>query len=137
MISFDLNIVLDKLRKPKKYTSSDKPLPPPPLAKPIETLLRCENRPVIPYTIISIIVGTKIIRFLVDDFTYLDYIIGKLSINTLSIAIHRANIKTYVDYKAAQKRIKTHELSLIKKAVANKKKRSKKTVGYSVVDPET
>jgi hypothetical protein len=43
----------------------------------------------------------------------------------------------YIDYKAAQERIKTHELSLIKKAVTNKKKRSKKTVGYSVVDPET
>jgi hypothetical protein len=92
---------------------------------------------VTPYAIISIIVRTKIIRFPIDDFIYLDYIIGKLSTDIFLIAIYRANVKVYVDYKAIQERIKTHELSLIRKAVANKKKRSKKTVGYSVVDPET
>ena len=46
-------------------------------------------------------------------------------------------MKAYVFYKAAQERIKAHELSLMRKVVANKKKRLKKTVGYSVVDPET
>jgi hypothetical protein len=85
---------------------------------------------------ISIIVRTKTIRFPVNDSTYLNYMIGKLSTDTLSIAIHRANVKAYVDYKAAQERIKTHELSLIRKAVANKKKRSKKIVRYSVDDPK-
>jgi hypothetical protein len=128
---------LDGLRKPKKYISSDKPPPPLPLAKPIETLLGCENRSVTPYAMISIIVGIKTIRFLVDDSTYLDYMIGKLSIDILSIAVYRANVKAYIDYKAAQERIKAHELSLIRNAVTNKKKRSKKTVGCSVVDPET
>jgi hypothetical protein len=86
---------------------------------------------------ISIIVGTKTIRFPVNDSTYLDYMIGKLSTNTPSIASHRANVKAYIDYKAAQERIKAHELSLIKETMANKKKRSKKTVKYSVIDPET
>ena len=62
--------------------------------------------------------------------------IGKLNITTLSITIHRANIKIYIDYKAVQKRIKTHELSFIRKAVTNKKKRLKKIVGCSVIDPE-
>jgi hypothetical protein len=141
LIPFNPNIVLDKLRKPKKYTSHDKSLPPPspplPLAKSIKTLLKCDNRPVIPYAMISIIVGTKTIRFPVNDSTYLDYMIGKLSTDTSSIAIYRANVKAYVDYKAAQERIKAHELSLIKKVVANKKKRSKKTVGCSVINPET
>jgi hypothetical protein len=137
LIPFDPNIVLNGLRKPKKYTSSDKSSPPPPLAKPIETLLECENRPVTPYAIISIIVRTKTIRFPVDDFTYLDYMIGKLSTDTPLITVHRANVKAYIDYKAAQERIKAHELSLIRNAMANKKKRSKKTVGCSVVDPET
>jgi histone H1/5 len=85
---------------------------------------------------ISIIVETKIIRFLMDDSTYLDYIIGKLNIAIPSIVIHRANVKAYIDYKIAQKRIKTHELNFIRKIVTNKKKRSKKTVRYSVVDPE-
>jgi len=86
---------------------------------------------------VSIIVGIKTIRFPVDDSTYLDYMIGKLSIAIPSIAIHRANVKAYIDYKVAQERIKAHELSLIKKVVANKKKRSKKIVGCSVINPET
>ena len=105
--------------------------------KLIETLLGCENRSVIPYAMVSIIVGIKTIRFPVDDSTYLDYMIGKLSIAIPSIAIHRANVKAYIDYKVAQERIKAHELSLIRKAVANKKKRSKKIIGYSVIDLET
>jgi hypothetical protein len=100
LIPFDPNIVLDKLKTPKKYISSDESLPPLPLAKPIETLFRCENRLVTPYAIVSIIVRTKTIRFPVNDFTYLDYMIGKLSTDTPLIAIHRANVKAYVDYKA-------------------------------------
>ncbi len=85
---------------------------------------------------IFIIVGTKTIRFLVDDSTYLDYMIGKLNIVIFLIVIYRANVKIYIDYKAVQKRIKTHELSFIRKAVTNKKKRLKKIVGCSVIDPE-
>ena len=47
---------------------------------------------------IFIIVRIKIIRFSINDSTYLDYIIDKLSITTPLIAIHRANIKVYIDY---------------------------------------
>ncbi len=101
MILFDSNIVLDKLRKPKKYISSDEFSPPLSLAKLIKTLFRCENRLVIPYVIIFIIVRIKIIRFLVDDSTYLDYIIGKLSIVISLIVIYRVNVKVYIDYKTA------------------------------------
>ena len=50
---------------------------------------------------ISIIVRIKIIRFLVDDSIYLDYIIGKLSTAIPLIVIYRANVKVYIDYKAA------------------------------------
>jgi hypothetical protein len=42
----------------------------------------------------------------------------------------------YIDYKTIQERIKAYELNFIKKAMANKKKKSKKIVGYSIVDPE-
>jgi hypothetical protein len=136
LILFDSNIILDKLKKSKKYISNDELSPPPFLTKLIEILFKCENRLVTPYAIIFIIVEIKIIRFPVDDSTYLDYIIGKLNIITPSIIIHRANMKIYIDYKIAQERIKAYELNFIKKAVANKKKRSKKTIGYSVVDPE-
>ncbi len=45
-------------------------------------------------------------------------------------------MKAYIDYKAAQERIKTHKLSLIRKIVTNKKKRSKKTVRYSIINSE-
>jgi hypothetical protein len=127
---------LDILKKPKKYISSDESPPLLSLAKPVEILFKCENRSVTPYAIISIIVKIKTIRFPMNDFTYLDYIIGKLNIIIPSIAIYRTNIKVYIDYKAAQKRIKTHELNFIRTVVTNKKKRSKKIVDCSIINPE-
>jgi hypothetical protein len=42
-----------------------------------------------------------------------------------------------LEYKNAQTRIKEYKLAIHKKAAANKKKRSKKTVSYSYVDPKT
>jgi hypothetical protein len=90
-----------------------------------------------PHAMITIIVGIKVIRFPIDDPAYLDYMISKLSVITLSIAIYRANVKGFVDYKAAQARIRRHELGLMRTAAANKKKRSKKTVRCSIVDPKT
>ncbi len=46
-------------------------------------------------------------------------------------------MKAYIDYKAAQERIKTYKLNLIKKTIANKKKRSKKIIEYSIINSET
>jgi hypothetical protein len=137
LILFDSNIILDKLKKPKKYISNDESSPPPFFAKPIKILFKYENRLIISYVIIFIIVEIKIIRFPVNDSTYLDYIIGKLNTVIPSIIIHRANVKIYIDYKIAQKRIKAHELNFIKKTITNKKKRSKKIIEYSVINPET
>jgi hypothetical protein len=137
LIPFDPNIVLDKLKKPKKYITIDELPPPQPLPKPIELQLGCSNRPMTPHAMVTIIVGTKVTRFPIDNPAYLDYMISKLSIATPSIAIHRANVKRFVDYKAAQARIKGHELGLMRIATTNKKKRSKKTVECSIVDPET
>jgi hypothetical protein len=77
----------------------------------------------IPHAMVIIIVGIKITRFLIDDPAYLDYMISKLSVITPSIAIHRANVKGFVNYKAAQARIRGHELGLMRTAAANKKKR--------------
>jgi hypothetical protein len=136
LIPFDSNIILNILKKPKKYINSDKSPPPLFLAKPVEILFKYENRLIISYAIISIIVEIKIISFSVNDSTYLDYIIDKLSIIILLIAIHRANVKIYIDYKAAQERIKAHELNFIKTIIANKKKKSKKIINCSVVNSE-
>jgi hypothetical protein len=63
--------------------------------------------------------------------------IGKLSIKILSINQYRTNLRAYLKYKDTQTRIKKYELAIHKKAAANKKKRSKKTVNNSCVDPET
>ncbi len=71
---------------------------------------------------ITIIVRTKTTRFPMNDPNYLDYIIHKLNTETPSIANHRENMKAYVFYKTTQERIKTHELNLIRKIIANKKK---------------
>jgi hypothetical protein len=99
LISFDSNIVLDKLKKPKKYINNDESSPLSFFAKLIEILFECENRLVISYVIIFIIVGIKIIRFLMNDFIYFDYMIGKLNIVISLIVIYRANVKVYIDYK--------------------------------------
>jgi wobble nucleotide-excising tRNase len=87
--------------------------------------------------IITIIVRTTITRFPANNPNYLAYMIGKLSTETPSINQHRTNLRAYLKYKDAQTRIKEHELAIHKKAAANKKKRSKKTIGSSCVDPET
>lgn len=86
---------------------------------------------------VTVIVGTTIQRFPVNDLAYLTYMIGKLSTETPSIDQHRANVRAYLEYQITQKRIKEHELSLYRKAAANKKTRSKRTVGSSCVCPET
>jgi hypothetical protein len=87
--------------------------------------------------IITIIVKTTITRFPANDPNYLAYMIDKLSTKTPSINKYRTNLRAYLKYKNAQTQIKKHELTLHKKAAANKKKRSKKTVGNSYVNPET
>ena len=63
--------------------------------------------------------------------------IGKLSTKTPLINQYRTNLRAYLKYKDAQTRIKEHELAIHKKAATNKKKRSKKTVNSSCVDPKT
>jgi hypothetical protein len=84
-----------------KYINSDEPPPPSLFAKPVKILFKCENRSIISYVMISIIVRIKIIRFPINDSIYFDYIIGKLSIIISSIVIHRTNMKVYIDYKIA------------------------------------
>ncbi len=86
---------------------------------------------------IIIIVGITIIRFLANNPNYLVYMIGKLSIEIPLINKYRTNFRAYLEYKDAQTRIKEYELTLYRKAVANKKKRSKKIVGNFYVSLET
>jgi hypothetical protein len=89
------------------------------------------------HAMVIIIVETKVTRFPINDPAYLDYMISKLSVAIFLIAIYRANVKGFVDYKVAQARIRSHELGLMRTAAANKKKRLKKTVRCLIVDPET
>jgi hypothetical protein len=77
---------------------------------------------------ITIIVGTTITRFPANDPNYLAYMIDKLSTETPSINKYRTNLRAYLEYKNAQTQIKEHELTLHRKAAANKKKRSKKQI---------
>jgi hypothetical protein len=124
------------LGKPKKYTSYDKPSPPLSFPEPIGIKFGCEKRPMTPQ-MITIIVRITITRFSANNPDYLAYMIGKLSTKTPSINQYRTNLRAYLEYKDAQTRIKEHELAIYRKAAANKKKRSKKTVSNSCVDPET
>jgi hypothetical protein len=54
-----------------------------------------------------------------------------------SLPIYKAHIKTFVQYAAAEALVREITMQKLKQAAANKKKRSKKTVGMSVVYLET
>jgi hypothetical protein len=55
----------------------------------------------------------------------------------ISLPIYKAHIKTFVQYAAAEALVRETTMQKLKQAAANKKKRSKKTVGMSVVCLET
>jgi hypothetical protein len=54
-----------------------------------------------------------------------------------SLPIYKAHIKTFVQYAAAEALVRETTIQKLKQTAANKKKRSKKTVGMSVVCLET
>jgi hypothetical protein len=51
----------------------------------------------------------------------------------ISLPIYKAHIKIFVQYAAAEALVRETTMQKLKQAAANKKKRSKKTVGMSVV----
>jgi hypothetical protein len=62
--------------------------------------------------------------------------INKLETDTPQTT-YRLNLKGYVEFTAANSQINNKELASFRIAQANQKKRSKKTTGCTVINPET
>jgi hypothetical protein len=62
--------------------------------------------------------------------------IDKMSTGILSILIYQKTIKNYVDYQAAIVLVRDLQMKKLRDVAANKKKRTKQTVGCIVIDLE-
>jgi hypothetical protein len=86
---------------------------------------------------VTVINGIIIMRFPVGNSLVIQEMIDKFSIQTLSLPTYRVTVKAFVDYTAAEILVRDLQIKKLQEAAANKKKRSKKIVGLSVVCPET
>ena len=76
-------------------------------------------------------------RFPVGNSLIIQKMIDKLSTQSPSLPTYRATVKAFIDYTAAEALVRDLQMKKLQEAAANKKKRSKKTVGLNVVCPET
>lgn len=143
MVPFDPNIVLGELPKVKKYTSEASPLPIESQTLPLESQselsileIRSSSRPMTPIGQVTITNGTMIMKFPVGNNTVIHNMIERLNTETPSLPTYRATIKGYIDYQAAIGLIRDLQMQKLREVAANKKKRSKQTVGWTVIDPD-
>jgi hypothetical protein len=95
------------------------------------------SRSMIPAGEITIINGTMIIKFLIENILIIQEMINKFDIQIFSLPTYRIIVKTFIKYTAAEALIRETTMKKLKKVAANKKKRSKKIVGLTVVYSET
>ena len=76
-------------------------------------------------------------RFPIGNTQIIEGMIDRLDTQTPSLPIYKAHIKTFVQNAAAEALVRETTMQKLKQAAANKKKRSKKIVGMTVVCPET
>jgi hypothetical protein len=85
---------------------------------------------------VTIIYGTVIMQFPVGNVTVIQNMINRISTGTPFIPIYQKTIKNYVDYQAAIALVRDLQMKQLRDVAANKKKRTKQTVGCTVIDPE-
>jgi hypothetical protein len=85
---------------------------------------------------VTIINRTMIIKFPVGNNTVIHNIIKRLNTETPSLPTYRATIKGYVDYQVVIRLIRDLQMQKLREVAANKKKRSKQTVGLTVINPD-
>jgi hypothetical protein len=85
---------------------------------------------------VTINYGTMIMQFPVGNATVIQGMINRMSITTPSISTYQKTVKNYVDYQAALALVRDLQMKKLRDVAANKKRRSKQTVGYTVIDPE-
>jgi hypothetical protein len=95
------------------------------------------SRPMISAGEVTIINGTIRMKFLIRNILIIQKIIDKFSIQISFLPTYRATVKTFVEYTAVEILVRETTMKKLKEAAANKKKRSKKTVGLTVIYPET
>ena len=76
-------------------------------------------------------------QFPIGNISAIEGMIDKFNIQILSVTAYKTVIKTYVQHAAAEALVRDTTIKKLKEAAANKKKRSKKTIGLSTVCPET
>jgi hypothetical protein len=89
-----------------------------------------------PVNQVTIIHGTMIIQFPVGNATVIQNIINRISTATPSILTYQKTIKNYVDYQAALTLVRDLQIKKLRDVAANKKKRTKQTVGCTVINPK-
>jgi hypothetical protein len=144
LISFNLDLVLEKLLTVKKYISEPQTLPIKTSIIPAEPLSQItvlitgfSSRSVTPADQITVINGIMIMRFPVGNSLIIQEMIDKLNIQTPSLPTYRATVKAFINYTAAETLVRDLQMKKLQETAANKKKRSKKTVRLSVICPET
>jgi hypothetical protein len=86
---------------------------------------------------VTVINRIMIMRFLVGNLLVIQEMIDKLSTQTPSLPTYRVTVKAFIDYTIAEALVRDLQMKKLQKTAANKKKRSKKTVGLSIVCPKT
>jgi hypothetical protein len=89
-----------------------------------------------PVNQVTIIHGTMIMQFPVRNATVIQNMIDKISTATPSIPTYQKTIKNYVDYQAALALIRGLQMKKLRDVTANKKKRTKQTVGCTIINLE-
>src|SRR5450755_3432574 len=141
LVPFNPDLVLQIFSVKKKYISE--PLSPPvkvtvlpaePSFQIIISETKSLSRPVTSQ--ITVINGTIIMQFPIGNTSAIEGMINRLDTQTPSVAAYKTVIKTYVQHAAAEALVRDTTMKKLKEAAANKKKRSKKTIGLSTVCPE-
>jgi hypothetical protein len=84
-----------------------------------------------------IINGTIIMKFLIRNILIIQEMIDKFNIQIFFLPIYRIIVKAFIEYTAAEVLIREITIKKLKETAANKKKRSKKTVGLIIIYLET
>jgi hypothetical protein len=144
LIPFNSNLIFGKFPTIKKYTSEfQSPLIEIPIlsAEPLSQIIisetRFSNRPIIPADEVTIINGTIIMKFPIKNILIIQKMINRFNIQISSLSIYRITVKIFVEHTAAEILIREITIKKLKETAANKKKRSKKIIGLTLIYSET
>jgi hypothetical protein len=144
LIPFNSNLIFGKFLIIKKYTFEfQSPLIEIPIlsAEPLSQIIisetRFSNRPIIPADEVTIINGTIIMKFPIKNILIIQKMINRFNIQISSLSIYRITVKIFVEHTAAEILIREITIKKLKETAANKKKRSKKIVGLTIIYSET